>query len=281
MLVLAGLTAGSLPLEASIKLYLKNGGYELVKSYQVEGDRVRYYSLERSEWEEVPASLVDFAATQRAEAAKKVEQQKQLEQARKLEHERFVIPQKSGYEIQKGVNLPAAPGVYAFDGTRVIPMIQSSALEAADKKRAALGILMPAPLLKKETLIILPGAKAAVRISNPRPRFFVQDSDTWAAKAQLLPLAERKDSRIVEKIRSGIGVGKSGEVREAFPLERTRLAAGLFELTPARPLRPGEYALGELIGDTCCGVDGSALAALEARPGSVVSAFVRARKPEA
>ena len=246
-LVLAGTVVGSLPLHAAIKLYLKNGTFQLVKSYEVQGDRVRYYSLERSDWEEMPTALVDFEATKNAQAEERVQQSQQLEQARKLEHERFQIPHNNGYEIQKGIRLPSAPGVYAFDGTRVIHLMQLPSQAVTDKKRAAVSILMPAPLLKKQTLIVLPGTKSAIRISNPQPRFFIQDSDTWAAKAQLLPLQQRKDSRIVEKIRSGIGVGKSGEVREELPLVRTRLAAGLYELKPAQPLPPGEYALGELM----------------------------------
>jgi hypothetical protein len=247
ILVLTGLAAGSLPLWAAIKLYLKNGTYELVKSYEVQGDRVRYYSLERSDWEEIPKALVDFDATKRAQAEEKIAHEKQLEQARKLEKERFEVPQNNAYEIQKGIHLPGAPGVYAFDGSRVLHLIQSPAQAVTDKKRTAISVLMPAPLLKKQTLIVLPGAKSPLRISNPQPRFFVQDSDTWAARAQLLSLVERKGSRIVEKIRSGIGVGPSGEVREDLPLERTRLAAGLYELKPAKPLAPGEYALGELL----------------------------------
>ncbi|HUZ45266.1 MAG TPA: hypothetical protein VMW54_01390 [Terriglobia bacterium] len=247
-LVLTALVAGALPLRAAIKLYLKDGTYELVKSYELQGDRVRYYSLERSDWEEIPKSLVDFEATKRAQAEKKTEQENQLEQARKIENERFEIPQNNGYEIQKGIRLPTEPGVYAFDGSRVIHLIQSTGRKVTDKTRNAVAILMPAPLLKKETLIALPGAKAAIRISNPQPRFFIEDSDTWASTAQLLPLGKRKDSRIVEKLRSGIRVGKSGEVREALPLSRTRLAAGLYELKPTQPLPPGEYALGELLG---------------------------------
>ena len=35
----------------NIKLYLKDGGYHLVREYQVQSDRVRYYSVERSQWE--------------------------------------------------------------------------------------------------------------------------------------------------------------------------------------------------------------------------------------
>ncbi len=247
-LVFVSLLTAPLLLAVGIKLYLKNGSFQLVKSYKVEGDRVRYYSLERSEWEEIPASLVDFKATQNAKSEEKVQQKEQLEQARKLESERFQAAQNTGYEIQKGIRLPTAPGVYAFDGTRVIHLIQLPGETTTDKKRAAVSLLMPAPLLKKQTLIVLPGVKGAIRISNPQPRFFVQDSDAWAATAQLLPLKQRKNSRVLEKIRSGIGVGKSGEVREDLPLIRTRLAAGLYELKPAQPLPPGEYALGELIG---------------------------------
>jgi len=248
-LFLTALVAGSLPAWAAIKLYLKDGTYQLVKSYEIQGDRVRYYSVERSDWEEIPKSLVDFAATKRAQTDQEIEQQKQVEQARKIVTEKFKVPQNNGYEIQKGFRLPIAPGVYAFDGSRVIHLVQSTAREGSDKKRDAVAILMPAPLLKKETLVVLPGAHAAVRIYDPQPRFFVQDSDTWASTAVLLPLEKKKDFRIIERLRSGIGLGKSGEVRKDLPLRRTRLAAGLFELKPAQPLAPGEYALGELVGE--------------------------------
>lgn len=232
---------------AATKLYLKNGTYELVKEYQVQGDRVRYYSLERSDWEEIPKSLVDFEATERAQAEEKVRQQKQLEEARKLEHERFNALSNQGYQIQPGIRLPTDSGVYAFDGTRVIRLVQSPAELAGNKKRAAIRLMLSVPLLKRESLVVLPGAKAAVRIDNPQPRFYVQDTENWATNAVLVPLVPRKDSRLVERIHSGVGVGKSGESREGLPLERKQLAAGLYELKPAQPLAPGEYALGELL----------------------------------
>lgn len=247
---LAGVMLSALPLQAAaIKLFLKDGSYELVKSYEVQGDRVRYYSLDRSDWEEIPRSLVDFEATRHAEAAKKAKQAKQLKAAEELQSQRFDIPANNGYQIKPGIRLPGNGGVYAYDGMRVIHLIQDPAKVVTDKKRIALIMVMPGPLLKKQALVVLPSDKAAVRITVPQPVFYVEDTDNWAMRAQLVPLTQRKDSRVVEKIQSGIGLGKSGEKRDAIPLERKQLAAGVYELKPMQPLDSGEYALGELLNE--------------------------------
>src|SRR5579859_984417 len=50
------------------KLILKDGDFQLVREYTRNGERVRYFSLERGAWEEIPASMIDWAATQKAEA---------------------------------------------------------------------------------------------------------------------------------------------------------------------------------------------------------------------
>ena len=57
---------------ANLKLYLKDGGFQLVREYKVDGDRVKYYSVERSDWEEIPADLVDLKRTN-AEASARQE----------------------------------------------------------------------------------------------------------------------------------------------------------------------------------------------------------------
>src|SRR5438270_10445912 len=65
----------------TVKLYLKDGDYHVVREYQVLGDRIRYYSTERGDWEEIPKDLVDLPKTQRERGARQEEVKKEAQQA--------------------------------------------------------------------------------------------------------------------------------------------------------------------------------------------------------
>lgn len=244
------IVAPALPASAQeIKLYLKDGSYLLVKTYQTHGDKIHYYNLDTSEWEDMPASLVDFDATKRAQQQETVVHEKNLAQAKALEKERFdpSITPSTGFAVAPGRYLPNTEGVYVYDGMRVIPLVQSEGEIVTDKDRMVLNLALPMPLLKKRALVTLPGAEAAVRIDNPQPVFYVQSNDGWGAKAEFIPVKSSHNVRVVEKVQSGLGAGASGEVREEVPLERTQVAKGIMRLKPAKPLDPGEYAIGELV----------------------------------
>ena len=63
--ILLFLTVAAILFAANTRLYLKDGGYQLVREYQVLEDRVRYYSTERADWEEIPLELVDLDKTKK------------------------------------------------------------------------------------------------------------------------------------------------------------------------------------------------------------------------
>ena len=72
--ILLGFVLFLLPLAAAnVKLYTTDGDYQIVREYQVNGDRVRYYSADRNEWEEIPVALVDLKRTEKEAAAKEAD----------------------------------------------------------------------------------------------------------------------------------------------------------------------------------------------------------------
>jgi hypothetical protein len=255
-----------LPLVAQplTKLYLKDGSYQLVKEYKVEGDRVSYYSVERSRWENVPLALVDFDKTREVEQQEKAQETKEVEEAKKTENARFEEVTTTGLEVARGIHLPGDEGVFAFDGVRVIRLVQSPAEIVRDKKRMALLMAMPGPILKSRSLVVLEGPRATLRVNSLQPTFYIQSADNAGARVNLVQVVPGKNSRVVEKVQGGIGVGASGELRETIPLERKQVAAGVYQLKPLAPLPVGEYVLGEMEGDKLnldvwdFGVDGAA-----------------------
>ena len=54
--------------EPTERLVLKDGSYQSVVKYEMQGDRVHYLSSERYEWEDIPSSLIDWDATNKYNA---------------------------------------------------------------------------------------------------------------------------------------------------------------------------------------------------------------------
>jgi hypothetical protein len=235
---------------ASLRLFMKDGSYQVVSTYEVHGERVRYYSVERSEWEEVPVKQVDFAATQRAQEEEKAAAKKNVEEAKEIQQQRFEKPIEQGLEVAPGIHLPSEDGIYTVEGLRLVRLVESAGEMVTDKKRAAMVLAVPVPLLKARSLLVLDGAKAVVRISTRQPAFYVQSAEGLGSKLDLLRVRQGRDSRVVEQVEAGrAGVGKPTEHDTKVPLQLTQISPTLCKLTPTQPLDPGEYALGELVQD--------------------------------
>jgi hypothetical protein len=235
---------------AAIKLCMKDGSYQMVTSYEVQGDRVRYFSAERSEWEEVPTSQVDFEATKRAQDEAKAADKKLLEDAKEIEKERFFKPPDKGMEVAPGLRLPGDDGIFTVDGHRLVRLVQSEGELVTDKRRAAMVLAVPLPILKARSLVVLDGTKAAIRLNDPLPVFYIQSSDNLGARLEMVHLKPAKESRVVEEVEASRGKNsKTSEERTMVSVERKQVAPNIFTLKPLQPLEGGEYVLGELVGE--------------------------------
>src|SRR5579872_4999071 len=109
------------------KLMLKDGSYQLVREYQIEGDRVRYYSLDSSQWEEMPVDLVDWDKTKKIAADEANEQASEISKVKHAESERQaeLLDVDASVEIAPKVFLPQGEGLFAFDGKTVLKLAQA------------------------------------------------------------------------------------------------------------------------------------------------------------
>src|SRR6266853_4632710 len=155
---------------AADRLYLKDGSYQLTNQYEVKSDRVRYYSTERGDWEEIPLEMVDFERT-RGDVA---ERQAQVEADTKAEAEERSAERAARKQV---TSLPAQPGAYLIRGEQVEEVKQAESKIVKDKKRSILKALSPIPLVPGKSTVELEGEHAPLRVAENRPACYFCLSD--------------------------------------------------------------------------------------------------------
>jgi len=232
---------------AGVKLILKDGSYQMVRSYEIKGDRVLYYSLERSLWEEMPASLVDWKAT---EEAKKTDNLENLEKAREVIREAAAEPKPGeGLEVAPGIRLPDDWGAYALVNGQVVTLPASAAGARTDMKRMAISILLPAPILRNRKIVSLPGVKAQTQMDQPPAALFVSGKATETSRFALLRLTVKDGSRELEAILMPLIKGKAQHQGNQVEVTQEALDKDTTKLIPRQPLARGEYAIVEFLDD--------------------------------
>jgi hypothetical protein len=220
---------------ANFKLYLKDGEFQLVREYKVDGDRVTYYSVERSDWEEIPADLVDLKRTSGEATAR---QETLVKQAKDLSDEEEAA-KESRREIQK---IPRDPGVYRLenDQLRIFKAAESTVHNA--KGRNVLRAISPVPLIPGKATLEIPGERSANIVKEGSPEFFLQLSEFESFA--LIKLAPEKGVRIAEKITIVPVSKETMEERTLVPTFTKQLSDnGLYKIWPQDPLPQGDYAV--------------------------------------
>jgi hypothetical protein len=252
------------------RLILKDGSYQLATKWEVKGDRVRYMSAERDEWEELPNSLVDWAATDKSEkdraaglsAPEAVELDKEVEAERRAEEAR--TPQ-----VSLGLHLPDDGGIVLLDTFQSQPQLvtlQQNTGEVNRNKKANILHSAVIPIASNKQTIELEGPHATVQSHATLPTIYVnieQDTGANASSPQgpqqpqqpeqswdrfhIVRLQSKKDKRIVGDIKIS-PLGKATQEQNVIVTSSQRLTGGWIKLTPATALDPGEYAVVEMLG---------------------------------
>ena len=255
------------------RLILKDGSYQAVTKYEVKGDRVRYLSAERGEWEELPNSMVDWKATQEfekkraagASTPEAVALDKELETERKEEELRHP-------HVAPGLELPDDGGVFLLDTfqnePQLVPIDQNT---GQVKKNTKDNILRSAinPVASAKQTIELPGDHATVQAHVQVPSLYVNltteppESEAGANTPQqaqkpmqaelpfdrfkIVRMQGKNGKRIVGDIKVAV-YGKVSEEQKLVPTTAQELTGGWVKITPTGSLDPGEYAVVEMLG---------------------------------
>ena len=183
------LTPDSPGLAHNHRLILKDGSYQIVRKYEIVGDRVRYMSLERDgDWEELPYDLVDWDATKKwelshtgpyesSEASPGMKEAEELDKEEAAERNEVKARMP---EVAKGLDLPDEDGVFVLDyyqGTPELVELPASDLGMNQKTRKGLAVLNP--MAGSRATLELQGthAKIHLHVNDPAIYLSVESQD--------------------------------------------------------------------------------------------------------
>ena len=267
------------------RLILKDGTYQMVRQYQIVGDRVRYLSQERGDWEELPANLVDWDATRKWEQehanlsgdesspGMKEAAEVDAEEATARADEKARMPQ-----VAPGLELPDQSGVFVLDtfqGTPELVTLQSNDLDINARSRNGLGMLNP--LAGARIRLALQGEHAKVHLHVNDPSFYLSlpapagtepvlshpitiktvnpTADDNRVKGAESPSSQfavvRLDERLAERRLGPVQIGADGKIVQNSNVIPTKveILAGKrwMRVQVTQKLLIGEYALVEIL----------------------------------
>src|SRR5512146_755157 len=257
ILLIALLVGGSLAVHAQTKrLILRDGSYQAVTKWELKGDRVRYYSAERGQWEELPESMVDWKATNEYEKNAAAEKNTELENALREDAEDAAKENAATPEVAPGIRLPDGGGVYLLESFKNQPQLDELVqTNSAINKQTGRNILRAAinPIASAKQSIELKGPHARVQSHTATPEIYIDiDSDTQTEKLDLSDhfriarVTEKKDMRVLGNLKVSM-IGKVSQEGSFVKTSAEKVSGDWVRVKPLEPLPPGEYAVVEML----------------------------------
>ncbi len=268
------------------RLILKDGSYQVVRKYEIVGDRVRYISVERGgDWEELPVELVDWEATHkwerdhasqpREEASPAMKEAEEIDKEEADERDELKARRP---EVAKGLELPDEDGVFALDTYEGKPeLVELLPVDLALNAKSRHGLSTLNPLAAAKSSLELDGAHAKIHLHVNTPAIYLalassDEAETVLSHAltvetggakevanrkhgahspssgfAIVRAEERNTVRIVGAVHMSL-TGKVTQDEDTVPAKVEVLPGKHWlKITPEKPLAAGEYALVEIL----------------------------------
>ncbi len=243
------------------RLILKDGTWQDITRYELQGDRVRFFSPQRAEWEAVPKELIDWKATEEWNA--KVDQKfSELSHFEADEEAERKAEAANSLTAAPGLRLPSTGGVFVLDTFSGQPSLDELAQNESQRNLDAGRNRFP--IDRKATIrqqFELKGPHARVQAHVPLPEIFVkinidQESNVEEQHAKPIATADRfrilrleptEASRVLGKVEVSV-LGKQTQSQQFVPTRIESISGGWLKVIPLGNLEPGEYALVEMLG---------------------------------
>jgi hypothetical protein len=253
--------------ERSRKLILKDGTFQLVREYQRNGERVRYFSAERGDWEEIPAALIDWEATANDAAEADEASQATVEKIHRSEEAKKMdapLDIDASLPVAQGVYLPSGEGLFVVEGKNVRLLEQAGSNSKVDRMRSIEQVLSPIPIVPGKVTVNIPGTRASLRLRTTTPEFYLREAPPDPDRVSQIAKSSRPgengpdvvlvrakvthSGRQLESISTLFGEQMNANRNEVM-LQRWEVAQGLYRFTLGEALTPGEYAIAEVLPD--------------------------------
>jgi len=257
------------------RLILKDGSYQKVVKYQVQGDRVHYLSAERNVWEEIPNDMIDWPATQKFEKDQATAADAAAKAAKAASDEdNDVVSEQDARmpEVAPNLRLPQSGGVFVLDqfgGSPQLVELTQSDSQTDQHTNSYLIKHTINPLASKVATVELSGPHAKTQVHVTRPVIYLNvdtDVDTSennkapakrladirrpssdAFRFRFVKLNEKKDVRILETIKTDITEDSTFSQNFIHTIGILTPGDVWIKIEPKEELAPGEYAIEEML----------------------------------
>ena len=170
-----------------VVLILTDGTPIAVSEYERAEGRVRYFSSDRGQWEQVPEEIVDWERTEARNAREEA-----AADARAAEERRERIAERRARTELHGV--PLDDGIYYLRDRELVPLEQVFFEVGRSKRRVFLNVIAPVPVMPGKRTYSIKGLASKTVTTDFKPAFYMR-LDRFRFSDSASPESSRRKER--------------------------------------------------------------------------------------